>query len=308
MQGKCKAEKKVAIRAYGYGSDLSPGQVKQEVQRIPQKHLPAIKGAEGAMTEKFATDSASIATALLLSENAPTVTMLTQCLEELAISTDVCACDADFDRLLNRKKIEAVIVDSPHIHGSVPFLESVRSSPSNRNAVTFAIFDGREPSLASGVAPNFLLQSPLSADAIRKTLKVSFGLIVRERRRYFRCPISTLASLRNDDFDNIRCLVLNISEGGMALSTSAKLPLKASVEVGFELPNQISRQIVKSEVVWRDDNGRVGIRFLSQTVQQRIELQGWLAGQLESSFPERVLKTFQTLTGSGNGDRAAAIF
>jgi hypothetical protein len=249
------------------------------------------------MTEMLATETVSIATALVLSENAATVAMLTECLEELAIATTVCASNEDFARLLNQKKLEAVIVDSPSVNGSVRFLARVRSSPSNRSAVTFAISDVREQNLASGERPKFLLESPLSRDAIRKTLRVSFGLIVRERRRYFRCPISTPATLCSDEFGRICCQVINISEGGMALNTPTKLPLELCVDVGFEVPNQVSRQVVKSEVVWSDNRGRLGVRFLSQTTTQRVELQGWLARQLESSFPERVLKTFQALTG-----------
>jgi hypothetical protein len=251
------------------------------------------------MNEKIATETASIATALLVSDDARTISMLTQCLEELAISTELCARNADFARLLNQKKLEAVIVDSPRVNGSVPFLDSVRSSPSNRNAVTFAISDCREQGLTSGAGANFLFEIPLSKEAIRKTLKVSFGLIVRERRRYFRCPISTPATLRNDEMGSICCQVINISEGGMALHYPEKLPLGLCAEVGFEVPNELSRQVVKSEVAWCDDRGRVGIRFLSQTARQRNELQGWLACQLENSFPERVLKTFQALTGAG---------
>jgi hypothetical protein len=259
------------------------------------------------MTEELATSNASIATALLLSEDASTVAMLTECLEELAISTDVCACDADFPSVLNKKKLEAVFVDWPRANGSARFLNSVRSSPSNRSAVTFAISDSREQN-HSAAGANFLLESPLSKDAIRKTLKVSFGLIVRERRRYFRCPISTVATLRGEGFGDLRCQVINISEGGMALSTPVDLPLKLCAYVGFEVPNQLPPQILKSEVVWRGDNGRVGVRFLYQTALQRVELQGWLAQQLESSFPERVLKTFQALTGSCvSGDRPAFI-
>jgi len=196
-------------------------------------------------------------------------------------------------------KVEAVIVDTPRANASARFLDIVRSSPANRSAVTFAVSAGCKQNLASGEGPNFSFESPLSEEALRKTLKVSFGLIVRERRRYFRSPISIPATLRSDEFGSVSCQVLNISEGGMALNTPAKLRIKLRADVGFEIPNQLSWQIVKSEILWCDDSARVGIRFLSQTALQRVELQGWLARQLESSFPERVLKTFHALTGSG---------
>ena len=70
----------------------------------------------------------------------------------------------------------------------------------------------------------FVFERPLSAQSIRKTLKPAYGLILRERRRYFRC--SGLYSCHHPEGKRGRrfaCNSVNISGGGMALSTQVPL-------------------------------------------------------------------------------------
>ena len=93
---------------------------------------------------------------------------------------------------LNRQKFEAVIVDLA-LDQAGEILEQVRLSPFNRTAVTFAIITPQEPGSVEiqqdQIRPNFVLEKPLTANSVGRTLKVAFGSIVRERRRSFRCPV-----------------------------------------------------------------------------------------------------------------------
>lgn len=240
------------------------------------------------MTDQPSLYVPSIANALLVSADKATIAMLTDCLDQLAISTEVSFDQTSAALLLNRKKFEAVIIDRREMN----FLDNVRSSPSNRSAITFVISERAERARAFQGRPNFVLEAPLSLEVVTKTLKVSFGLIVRERRRYFRCPIVVPATLDSEEAGHVCCQIIDVSEGGIALSSPTKLRPGLVVDLQFELPGQIS-QVVKSEVCWHDATGRTGIRFLSQTPSQKIELQRWLAGQLEGGFPERVLNKYR---------------
>ena len=56
--------------------------------------------------------------------------------------------------------------------------------------MTFAIGDSDAEGTAFRKKSEFVFERPLSAQSIRNTLKPAYGLILRERRRYFRCPIS----------------------------------------------------------------------------------------------------------------------
>src|SRR5208282_919793 len=94
-------------------------------------------------------------------------------------------------RLLECRKFDAVIVDLQLGEQSADVLDAVRLSRSNRTAVRFAISaSNAETAVAFRKGSGFVFERPLSAQSIRSTLKPAYGLILRERRRYFRCPIS----------------------------------------------------------------------------------------------------------------------
>jgi hypothetical protein len=236
----------------------------------------------------------SIATALVISHDEATVATLSECLRKLAIATETCSHNDEAVSLINRKKFEAIIIDS-HLNGSrKSLLDAVRCSRSNRNAVTFAISNRAPQAHVLRETSSFLLETPLSRAAIDKTFNESFGMIVLERRRYFRCPTLIAGMLSVDGPDACNCQVVNISEGGIRLITFKKLSRGSVVAVRFALPGASSTQDVRCEVCWSDPSGRAaGLRFLSQSTKQKAELQSWLTRRLESILPERLLDKFR---------------
>jgi hypothetical protein len=60
---------------------------------------------------------------------------------------------------------------------------------SNRTAVAFAITSSSvETAYALKAGLSFALDRPLTFESLRHTLQAAYGMIVRERRRYFRYP------------------------------------------------------------------------------------------------------------------------
>jgi len=116
-------------------------------------------------------------------------------------------------------------------------LDEVRLSPSNRKAVTFLINAGDAEGTAFRKRSEFVFERPLSAKSIRNTLKPAYGLILRERRRYFRSPVSIPVTILRQGMQEVRCNSVNISEGGMALSTFVPLIPGECVQVQFILPD-----------------------------------------------------------------------
>src|SRR5437868_13405362 len=68
-------------------------------------------------------------------------------------------------------------------------------------------------------------------------LKAAYGLFVRERRRYFRCPVLIQADVRRAGVSDIRCQTVDISQGGMAMSTPVPLKYGLLVTVPIHLPS-----------------------------------------------------------------------
>jgi CheY-like chemotaxis protein len=246
----------------------------------------------------------SIGLALLVSSDPAMIQQFSLALRELSISPDACRDAASAAILLKRRKFDAVIVDLQLGEQAGHILDEARLSPSNRTAVTFGIGDkDAEVTSAFRKKSQFVFERPHSAKSIHKTLKPAYGLILRERRRYFRCPVSTPVTIQRETKQEVRCFSLNISEGGMALSTQVPLLPGERVRVQFPLPDHEVPLSAESTICW-SKTGHSGVRFLSISDKQRSELQAWLSQELEQTLPEGVADQFRLGAGVCAKERA----
>jgi CheY-like chemotaxis protein len=235
-----------------------------------------------------------IADALLLSNDAATIKQLSESLQQLAILPEVCGHIPTALVLLNRRKFDTVIVDLERGQANA-VVERVRHSPSNRTAVIFTVSaSDAETVSAFRAGCNFVLRKPLSLTSIGQSLKVAYGLILRERRRYFRCRIQVPAAICRAGMPEVHGQTMNISESGMAISTSVSLPPGVKVQVHFRLPGHESRFVVDAAIRWCRENC-LGLQFISVSPHLTSELQEWLLGQLEESLPESLAGKFRNL-------------
>src|ERR1039458_1550511 len=235
----------------------------------------------------------TVGIALLVSADPVAIQQFSHALQELSISPDVCREIPAAVGLLKSRKFDAVIVDLELGEQSGVILDEVHLSSSNRTAVTFGIGDND----AAGTAAfrkksQFVFERPLSTQSIRNTLKPAYGLILRERRRYFRCPISIPVVILRRTMPEVRCHSINISEGGMAVSTFVPLIAGEDVQVQFTLPGHEISFSAESKVCWWK-TGHLGVRFMSLSQEQKSDLQGWLSRKLEEILPEFFPREFQ---------------
>jgi PilZ domain len=245
----------------------------------------------------------AIAFALLVSADPVTIGAFSLALRELSISADICQEAAGAVRLLNRRKFDAVVVDLQLGLQCGQILDGLNLSLSNRTAVTFAISSSDVGATADFRRRTaFVFGRPLSPRSIRNTLKPAYGLILRERRRYFRCPISNPVTILRRNMPEVRCQSVNISEGGMAVSALVPLNAGEEVQVQFTLPAHKEPFLVNSTICWLK-TGHFGVRFVSLPLGRESELQEWLSRKLEEAIPESVARQFQkaekvSITGS----------
>jgi hypothetical protein len=227
----------------------------------------------------------AIAFALLVSADPLVIQQFSVALRELFISVEICQEVPVSIRLLTERKFDAVLIDLQLGAESGMILDLVRLSAFNRTAVTFAI-GGCDSDAATAFRKKsgFIFERPLSAQSIRRILRSSYGLILRERRRYFRFPVTIPVTIRRQGMPEIRCYSVNISEGGMAVSTSVTLPAGEDVKVEFTLPNQKKPLVAQSRICW-DKAGRLGIRFMSFPAERKSEIQSWLLERQEEMLP-----------------------
>ena len=183
----------------------------------------------------------AMARMLLICKDSAAIQQVAEGTQQFAIATEVCNEVSMALRLLNRQRFEAVVVDFG-LDPAGEILEQVRLSPSNRTAVTFAIAGPtKSDSLQvqpNQVQPNFWIERPLSVSSVGRTFKAAFGLIVRERRRSFRCPVTFPAAILANGKER-NCQVVNISESGMAIAGSGSLKPGGMLKVVFTLPGQV---------------------------------------------------------------------
>ena len=240
----------------------------------------------------------SICIALLVSKDAVAIEPISESMRQLAISTAVCSEVSIAPLLLNHRKFGATIVDLSLGEQARAFLEKVRNSPSNRTSVMFAISDSdAETADAFKGGSNFVFRRPLTESSINQNVRAAYGLILREHRRYFRCPVDVPVTLHCLGMTEVRAQVVNISEGGIAIITTALLKPGIEARVELTLPGHESPFAAESTVCWCRE-GQMGLQFISLSEETSAELGEWLSRSLEKSLPESVACNFRALIHS----------
>lgn len=116
---------------------------------------------------------------------------------------------------------------------------------------------------------------------------------MRERRRYFRYPISVPAMARKKGELEIFGSTINVSERGMAFSGSRSLTVGAEVTMEFTLTDPELTVAAQSIVRWHNARNQSGLSFVFLPFDISSELQGWLARKLEDQMPGPVTRRFQ---------------
>lgn len=233
---------------------------------------------------------------LLLARDAIALRVLRRVLDEIGVQLMVTTSAAEAAEVLSRRKFDAVIIDCDDIAGSSDVLKHLRQGASNKAAIVFAIVSGGTSARdAFDLGANFVLDKPLSADRVQRSFRAAHGLMVRERRRYFRHEVEIPATL---DFDGTvyRTTISNLSEGGFAVISQRELPKAGGVRVNFTLPN--TRTIIdgRGEIAWNTGE-RAGIRLLVLQESTKAALTNWLAQEIEKQEP--------AMAGNGSTARGA---
>jgi hypothetical protein len=103
----------------------------------------------------------------------------------------------------------------------------------------------------------------------------------------------------------ISCQSLNISEGGMAVSTLVPLIVGEEAQVQFTLPGHETPFSAESKVCWWR-TGHLGVHFMSLSQAQKSELQDWLSRKFQQILPEVVAGKFRKQPRKAFQDEAEA--
>jgi CheY-like chemotaxis protein len=223
--------------------------------------------------------------ALILSNDKEVISAFRRVLSANSINLNAATSAQEAGQILVNRKFDAVIIDCDDVKGGCGLLESLRKGQSNKNVIAFALLNGvTTMKQAYDLGSNFVLEKPLTADRISRSVRAGRGLILRERRRYFRYPVGTDAFVTLGDDKELKAKVLNLSEGGVAVELAIKTKPEGQIRTRFLLPLSAVQIKGKCEVQWFND-GQLGLRFTQLEPESRQELTRWLTRKIESSDP-----------------------
>jgi CheY-like chemotaxis protein len=224
---------------------------------------------------------------LLVSGDIQTIDTLCEAMGKMAIHVEVCSDFASATGKLCHSKFEAVVVDFKERAEALELLKTSRQMTSHKAAIVLAILNSNDemPS-AFRAGASFVLVKPLSPTVLMRTLRVSYPLMVSERRRSFRCPVQIPVYVSSGSKPEFIATSANISEVGIALSNAPGLQVGDRVVLRLTLPLTHAPAAITAEVCWCNPAGASGMEFIQVPAPVKEHLRSWLAARLEEYLPE----------------------
>ena len=139
--------------------------------------------------------------------------------------------------------------------------------------------------LARQAGTNFILEQPVTFDKILRTLKAAYGMLVREYRRYFRCPIKLPVTVWSSLTAEVHGETVDISEDGMAIRLPYSLGVDTDLVIRIKLSAQTKELTTRAKIIRTAEGGVAGIRFVEISSFAEAQLHEWLSLRLEEKFP-----------------------
>lgn len=212
--------------------------------------------------------------ALLVSRDADAVSVLQRVMHDLDVESEVCAELQPAVERLARGATSAVVVDYDVEHAT-ELLKLMRQNYAG-SCVALAMVKGLASiQTAYDMGANFVLIKPVSADAASRSLGEATALVQRMIHRPARLVVPTLAYV---SFEGVHdpAIILDISEGGMAIQALQPMQAVGPLRLHFDLPGSLDTMSLTAEIIWADSSGRAGLRFLDLAEDELRRLCDWV--------------------------------
>lgn len=214
--------------------------------------------------------------ALLVSSDMAVLRTVQQIFGDLSVETTVARDAQHACHLLAEHRYDGVIVDWD-AEGGEDVLRVLRSNPLTRWAIALALVGGNgESREAFSLGANFTLEKPLNAARTARILQTARGMMNIPRRRATRVRVKCDAHYQVDGVGEFRGQGVDLSEGGIAVHGAHAVPARGKATVSFVLPQTDRRLQLDARIVWSDEEGRVGFRFVNPTLSEQAALNGWV--------------------------------
>ncbi len=219
---------------------------------------------------------------LLFSRDHEIIDLAGEVLKTLDIEVSRCSEAPEAVRMLTDARFDAIIVDNADAPGAVSVLWAAKSLPSCEQSVGIVLaVSPTSLGLAEGARSHMVLYRPLSAERLSNGIKSALGLRSNgeDARESQRASINIPATVHGAGLDEVLVFITNLSAGGAALQVGGSVPSSSIHTIEFSLPGESDNLSTPVELVWRDVQGRIGVRFVSMSTAFTEGLEKWLAAQ-----------------------------
>lgn len=180
---------------------------------------------------------------------------------------------------LAKSRVDALIVDCD-LNGSCQFLRELPALQKLVKNVPLVLMGGsRCLQDLEDTGALYAFEKPISVEQAVRTLSAARNLILDGRLRYHRAGLNVAVSVKSKGQRPTRAKLVNVSQGGMQIHTDCAIEPACAVQISFALPGRKTELKAQAEVVWSDQRGNVGVRFVKLAASQQKMLQLWLAQQ-----------------------------
>ena len=218
--------------------------------------------------------------ALLISPDVDMSVVFSRMFNEIGVATQSCEDESLAPGLLSTSKFEALVLDFDNVSSGVPIITKLRENSSSKDAIIFAVateVSDRQSAFAHGA--NFAFERPFPLRMIRQALETAYALMLRDRRRYFRCPIQTPVEITRASGEKVRAVSINISGNGMAVNVPSILNVSERLILSFCVTEADLTLDGFGTVVWDDKHGKAGLSFECASLDSGKRLAAWLDAQ-----------------------------
>jgi CheY-like chemotaxis protein len=221
---------------------------------------------------------------LLLTKDAALLEMIRTNFARFSIEVEMRSDASSAIELLIRRHFDCFVVDCDDVPRSSEVVAKIRASGANKQSVICSVVNAvTTVSSAFEQGANFVLGKPVSEKLLHGFIDTAMPRMEREHRRYFRHLVDVPIELTCPSGDAFSGKIMNVSEGGLALTRFGPAEVQGVVIVKFKLPNLEQQTFqAKAEVVWKDAFA-MGIRFLRVESACQSGFDGWLES-LESQM------------------------
>lgn len=218
---------------------------------------------------------------ILVSPDVNTVRVIGRVFKDLEV---ICEHTSDAGAIFSndpKRRLDAVVVDDA-IAGAASVLEKVPTIAGCSKAVRIVLADpGGENHAAFKASAQVILYKPISAERIRHGLRAVRNLMGRDRRRGTKRVTTMIpVRIRYGRSAGAQVFIADLSESGAALQCGAgDFPAAGSMHMDFAIPGDAERIHVAAELMWQNNEGGAGVRFLDMAMSARRRLGQWVKEQ-----------------------------